>query len=117
MSSSAPPFCSKPNGCNRQRAIDFIQREVEAARGNGLNARMLVPLTRGHGDGTALQFEVELTHLDQLDQLPQPWRRLNRRDSQLDARIQRDSHNAALRRNSSVRRDQGVKATGSYRTP
>ena len=53
---------------NRQRAIDFIRREVEAARGNDLNARMLVPLTRGHGDGAALQFEVELTHLDQLDQ-------------------------------------------------
>ena len=53
---------------NRQRAIDSIRREVEAARGNGLNARMLVPLTRGHGNGAALQFEVELTHLDQLDQ-------------------------------------------------
>jgi hypothetical protein len=53
---------------NRQRAIDFIRREVEAARGDGLIARMLVPLTRGHGDGAALQFEVELTHLDQLDQ-------------------------------------------------
>src|SRR5205814_7044135 len=51
---------------NRQRAIDFIRREVEAARGNGLNARMLVPLTRGHGDGAALQFEVELQKLDQL---------------------------------------------------
>jgi len=48
---------------NRQRAIDFIRREVEAARGNDLNARMLVPLTRGHGNGAALQFEVELTHL------------------------------------------------------
>ena len=53
---------------DRQRAIDFIRREVEAARGNGLNARLLVPLTRGHGDGAALQFEVELTQLDQLDQ-------------------------------------------------
>ena len=53
---------------NRQRALDFIRREVEAARGNGLNARLLVPLTRGHGDGAALQFEVELTQLDQLDQ-------------------------------------------------
>ena len=53
---------------NRQRAIDFIRREVEAPRGNGLNSRMLVPLTRGHGDGAALLFEVELTHLDQLDQ-------------------------------------------------
>jgi hypothetical protein len=54
---------------NRQRAIEFIHREVEAARGNGLNARMLVPLTRGHGNGAALQFEVELKSLDQLDQL------------------------------------------------
>jgi hypothetical protein len=45
---------------NRQRAIDFIRREVEAARGKGLNSRMLVPLTRGHGGGAALQFAVEL---------------------------------------------------------
>lgn len=52
---------------NRQRAIDFIRREVEAARSNGLSARMLVPLTRGHG-GVALQFEVELTNLEQLEQ-------------------------------------------------
>jgi hypothetical protein len=53
---------------NRQRALDFIRREVEAARSNGLNARLLIPLTRGHGDRTALQFEVELQGLDQLDQ-------------------------------------------------
>ena len=53
---------------NRQRAIEFIHREIEAARGNGLHARMLIPLTRGHRDGAALQFEVELTSLDQLDQ-------------------------------------------------
>ena len=53
---------------NRQRALDFIRREVAAARGNGLNARLLVPLTRGYGDCAALQFEVELTSLDQLDQ-------------------------------------------------
>jgi hypothetical protein len=52
---------------DRQHAIDFIRREVEAARGNGLNARLLVPLTRGRGDGAALQFEVELQKLDQLD--------------------------------------------------
>jgi hypothetical protein len=52
---------------NRQRAIDFIRREAEAARSDGLTARLLVPLTRGHG-GVALQFEVELTKLDQLDQ-------------------------------------------------
>ena len=49
---------------NRQQAIDFIRREVEAARESGLNARLLVPLTRSQG-GPALQFEVELTKLDQ----------------------------------------------------
>jgi hypothetical protein len=53
---------------DRQRAIEFIRREVGAARGKGLNSRLLVPLTRGHGNGAALQFEVELTGLDQLDQ-------------------------------------------------
>jgi hypothetical protein len=53
---------------DRQRAIDFIRREVAAARGNGLNARLLVPVTRARGDGAALQFEVELQQLDQLDQ-------------------------------------------------
>ncbi|HYZ42103.1 MAG TPA: hypothetical protein VE687_16010 [Stellaceae bacterium] len=53
---------------NRQRAIEFIHREIDAARANGLSARMLVPLTRGQRDGAALQFEVELTSLDQLDQ-------------------------------------------------
>ncbi len=52
---------------NRQAAIDFIHREVEAARSSGLNARLLIPLTRGSG-GAALQFEVEMTSLDQLDQ-------------------------------------------------
>ena len=52
---------------NRQRAVDFIRREVEAARANGLTARMLVPLTRGL-TGPALQFEVELTSLDALEQ-------------------------------------------------
>jgi hypothetical protein len=52
---------------NRQRAIDFIQREVEAAATVPLKARMLVPLTRGQG-GASLQFEVELESLDQFDQ-------------------------------------------------
>jgi hypothetical protein len=53
---------------HRQRAMDFIRREVETARGANLNARLLVPLTRGQG-GAALQFEVELTSLDQLEDL------------------------------------------------
>jgi len=52
---------------HRHRALEFIQREVEAARANGLTARLLVPLTRGN-DGPALQFEVELTKLEQLEQ-------------------------------------------------
>ena len=51
---------------HRQPAIEFVRREVEAARADGLNARLLVPLTRGQG-GAALQFEIELTSLDQLD--------------------------------------------------
>ena len=61
-------FCYNVLPVNRQRAIDFIRREIDAAHANHLNARMLVPLTRGHGEGAALQFEVELTSLDQLDQ-------------------------------------------------
>jgi hypothetical protein len=32
---------------NRQRAIECIRREVQAARGKGLNAKLLIPLTRG----------------------------------------------------------------------
>jgi hypothetical protein len=51
---------------NRQRAVDFIQREVKAAQSNQLTARLLVPLTRGP-TGAALQFEVELSSLDQFD--------------------------------------------------
>ena len=53
---------------NRQQAMGFIRREVEAAVGAGLKARMLVPLTRGQG-GAALQFEVELDSLDQLERV------------------------------------------------
>jgi hypothetical protein len=53
---------------DRDRAVGFIRREVEAARRQGLGARLLVPLTRSEG-GAALQFEVELTSLDQLETL------------------------------------------------
>jgi hypothetical protein len=81
-------FCYDVLPVNRQRAIDFIRREAEAARANRLNARMLVPLTRAHGEGAALQFEVELTNLDQLDQFRSPRRRVVARDRRLDARIQ-----------------------------
>ena len=52
---------------NRDRAIEMIEREVKAAKDNKLNARMLVPLTRGHG-AASLQFEIELPSLDQFEQ-------------------------------------------------
>jgi hypothetical protein len=55
---------------NRQRAIEFIRREVTAAREEGLTAKLLIPVTRGQS-GAALQFELELTNLDQLDQFRQ----------------------------------------------
>ena len=55
---------------NRQKALECIRREVQAARSVGLDARLLISLTRGEG-GAALQFEVELTSLDQLDQFRQ----------------------------------------------
>ena len=52
---------------NRERAIEFIQRELEAAARKKMKARLLVPLTRGQG-GPALQFEVELSSLDQFEE-------------------------------------------------
>jgi hypothetical protein len=51
---------------NRQRALDCIRHELIAARQSGMEARVLIPLTRAHG-GAALQFEVSLTSLDQLE--------------------------------------------------
>lgn len=56
---------------DRQSALDFIRREAEAARHSNLTARVLVPLTRGRDETIGLQFEVELTSLDQLDQFRQ----------------------------------------------
>ena len=56
---------------NRDRAIEFIRRELDAAREKGLSARLLGPLTRGPTGGPALQFEIELTSLDQLEQFRQ----------------------------------------------
>lgn len=51
---------------DRKQAMDFIRREVKAARDRGLHARLLVPLTRERG-GPALQFEIQLASLEQLD--------------------------------------------------
>jgi hypothetical protein len=53
---------------DRDAAVDLIGQEVAAAADQGLSARLLVPLTRGPG-GASLQFEVELTRLDQLESL------------------------------------------------
>jgi hypothetical protein len=55
---------------NRQKAIEFIRREANAASDAGLQARLLIPLTRGNGCA-ALQFELELTNFNQLDEFRQ----------------------------------------------
>jgi hypothetical protein len=55
---------------NRRKALEFIRKEVGAARDKGLAARLLIPITRGQ-NGAALQFELELSSLDQLDQFRQ----------------------------------------------
>ncbi len=94
---------------NRQRAVDFIRREVDAARKNGLNARLLVPLTRGPGQGASLQFEIELKGLRSARPVPQPRGRLDRGNRQLDARLQRGADAAALRRNSALRELTGTR--------
>ena len=52
---------------NRQQAIALIQREVAGARARGLAARLLIPVTRGHGD-PSLHYEIELERLDLLDE-------------------------------------------------
>ena len=48
---------------DRERALGLLGQEVEAARGQGLEARLLVPLTRPPG-GAALQYELVLPDLD-----------------------------------------------------
>jgi hypothetical protein len=60
-------FCYDVLPANRQKAIEFIRREVKAAREQGMQAKLLIPITRGRGEA-ALHFELELSSLDQLDQ-------------------------------------------------
>src|SRR3954462_8839646 len=52
---------------DRRRAVDLVRQEVKAARSQGRRSQLLIPLTRGQGD-PALQFEIELTSLDELEQ-------------------------------------------------
>ena len=47
---------------DRERALELLAKEVEAAQGQGLEARLLVPLTRPPG-GAALQYELILPDL------------------------------------------------------
>ena len=47
---------------DRDRALELLGQEVQAATENGLTARLLVPLTRASG-GAALQYEVVLEDL------------------------------------------------------
>jgi hypothetical protein len=63
-------FSYEVRPADRRKAIEFIRREVAAATAGGMRARLLVPLTRGQG-GAALQFEVELSSLDQFSELRQ----------------------------------------------
>ena len=51
---------------DRERALALLGQEVEAARGQGLEARLLVPLTRPPG-GPALQYELVVTDLDAVE--------------------------------------------------
>ncbi len=51
---------------DRDKAIAMISREVKAAQDKRLNARLLVPLTRGRG-GASLQFEIEVPSLDEFE--------------------------------------------------
>ncbi len=51
---------------DRDRVLDLLRQEVKAAQDHGLDAKLLVPLTRASG-GAALQFEVTVPSLDDLE--------------------------------------------------
>jgi hypothetical protein len=61
-------FCYDFAPKDRERALECIQREVDGAAALGLNARLLIPMTRPPG-GAAVEFEVALENLDQLETL------------------------------------------------
>jgi hypothetical protein len=60
-------FCYSVMPVNRDRAIALIEREVKAARDHQLDARLLIPLTRGR-EGAALIFELQIPSLDAFEQ-------------------------------------------------
>jgi len=51
---------------DRDRALALLQQEVTAAREQGMDARLLVPLTRAAG-GASLHYEIVLASLDTLE--------------------------------------------------
>jgi hypothetical protein len=52
---------------DRERALALLSREVSAANEQGLQTRLLVPLTRPPG-GAALQYEIAVDSLDAIEQ-------------------------------------------------
>lgn len=52
---------------HREKALELISLEAKSAREQGRAARLLIPITRAHGCA-ALQFELELNSLDDLEQ-------------------------------------------------
>jgi hypothetical protein len=59
-------FCYDLKPASRNAAIETIRKEVEAAKLQGLQARLLIPQTRGR-EGAALEYELEVETLDTLD--------------------------------------------------
>jgi hypothetical protein len=57
---------------NRQQGIDFVRKEVETAFSNGLNARLLVPLTRGQSGGPAFAIRGRVDKPRSARPVPQP---------------------------------------------
>jgi hypothetical protein len=55
---------------HREKALALITREAKAAKEQGRKARLLIPVTRAHGCA-ALQFEIELDSLDDLERFRQ----------------------------------------------
>jgi hypothetical protein len=51
---------------DRDRALELLHQEVAAAQKQGLDSRLLVPVTRASG-GASLQYEVVLASLDALE--------------------------------------------------
>jgi hypothetical protein len=72
---------------NRQRAVDFIHREVEAARANGLSAKLLVPL-RGGSRRVRIAIRGRAKQSRSIGSIPAEWHQFDRGHSGLDSRIQ-----------------------------